>query len=68
MVPQARPMDTPVQPKRDRVTVELTAQDRELLAAQRAAIGLDETQVTDGKLILGVYRRFAGQVARPTRR
>lgn len=68
MVPQAPPMETPVQPKRDRVTVELTAQDRELLAQQRAAIGLDETQVTDGKLILGVYRRFAGQVARPTRR
>lgn len=68
MVPYRAPMADQAQTKRDRVTVELTAEDRKLVQAQREAIGLSVDQVTDGKLILGVYRRFAGQVAKPARR
>lgn len=52
---------------RDRITVQLTAADRKLLEQQREALGMGVEFVTDAKLILGVYRRFAGQVAKPRR-
>jgi hypothetical protein len=52
---------------RDRVTLQLTVEDRKLLEQQREALGLPGELVNDAKLILGVYRRFAGQVAKPRR-
>lgn len=55
-------------PSRDRITLELAPEDRTLIEEQRKALGLSSDMITDAKLVLGVYRRFAGQVARPTRR
>lgn len=55
-------------PSRDRVTIELTKEDRTLLEQQREALGLPGELINDARLILGVYRRFAGQVIKPARR
>lgn len=52
---------------RDRVTIALTQEDRALLEQQREALGLQGNLINDAKLILGVYRRFAGQVIKPRR-
>lgn len=60
-------MPTPTA-KRDRITLQLRDEDRQLLETQRQALNLGNMQVTDGQLILGVYRRFAGQVAKPARK
>ncbi len=53
---------------RDRITIELKPEDRRLLEQQRNALALTPDQIADGQLILGVYRRFAGAIAKPARK
>ena len=45
------------EPTRDRITIELTKADRELLDLLKAPLAKLHLDVTDGKVILGVFRR-----------
>lgn len=50
----------PTKTRRDRVTIELSTADRDLLTRIREPLAKQGLEVNDARLILGVFRRHAG--------